>query len=64
MNYIIVTYYSDDTEQAQNCGASKERAQVEYLLQRDEMLSGNHIERIQIAQVIQDSDTPQEGPTS
>lgn len=64
MNYIVVTYYSDGTEQAQSCGESKERAYVEYLLQRDEMLSGNHIERIQLAQVIQDSDIAQEEPKS
>ena len=64
MRYVVITYYSDDTEQVQNCGDSKESAQVDYLLQRDAMLSGNHIERIQIAQVIQDSDTPQEEPGS
>ena len=29
MNYIVVTYYRDGTEQAQSCGASKERAQVD-----------------------------------
>lgn len=64
MRYVVITYYSDDTEQVQNCGDSKESAQVDYLLQRDAMLSGNHIERIQLAQVIQDSDTPQEEPRS
>jgi hypothetical protein len=64
MRYVVITYYSDDTEQVQNCGDSKESAQVDYLLQRDAMLSGNHIERIQLAQVIQDSDIPQEEPGS
>jgi len=64
MRYVVITYYSDDTEQAQNCGDSKESAQVDYLLQRDAMLSGNHIERVQLVQVIQDSDIPQEEPGS
>lgn len=59
MPYVVVTYYSDGTEQAQSC-RDEESAQVDYLLQMDAMKSmPGVIERVQIATVIKDSDIPQ-----
>jgi|MGYP003403223297 hypothetical protein len=58
MRHLVVTYYSDGTEQV-NDAKDEESAKVDYLLQLDAMRAGDHIERVCIAQVTWDS-----GPTN
>ena len=55
-HYVVITYYSDGTEQVQDC-RDEESAEVDYLLQRDEMSNkgSDHIERVRMAVIVKDS---------
>lgn len=52
--YVVITYYSDETEQVQDC-RDEESAEVDYLLQYDAMQSNLHIERVRMAVIVKDS---------
>ena len=57
MAYVVSTYYNDGTEQVQGCGESEESAKVDFLLQTDAMKDGQAgIERVQIAQIVKDTE--------
>ena len=57
MAYVVITYYNDGTEQVQGCGESEESAKVDFTLQTDAMKDGQAgIERVQIAQIVKDTE--------
>ena len=57
MAHVVITYYSDGTEQVQGCGESEESANVEFMLQTDAMKDGQAgIERVQVALIVKDTE--------